>query len=108
MSVENLKVIDFVSIDLNGNVVLTISDHLEWNESNEHLLVLQDKINAYLSAIESGDLYKQYSDAKGRNIVINLVVKHVPNKDGMIFIKRIKEAVTSAGYSFTFSDELIN
>ena len=108
MSVENLKVIDFVSIDLNGNVVLTISDHLEWDESNEHLLVLQDKINAYLSSIESGDLYKQYSDAKGRNIVINLVAKHVPNKEGEIFIKRIKEALTSAGYRFTFSDELIN
>lgn len=108
MSVENLKIIDFVSIDLNGNVVLTISDHLEWDENNEHLLVLQNKINAYLSSIESGDLYKQYSGAIGRNIVINLVIKHVPNKDGKIFIKRIKEVVTSAGHSFTFSYALIN
>ena len=108
MSVENLKIIDFVSIDLNGNVVLTISDHLEWDESNEHLLVLQDKINAYLRSIESGDLYKEYSAAKGRNIVINLVIKHVPNKEGEIFIERIKEAIISAGYNFTLNDELIN
>ena len=44
MSVEILNVIDFVSSDKNGNVVLTISDHLEWDEENNHLLLLQDKI----------------------------------------------------------------
>ena len=59
MSVENFKVIDVASIDLNGNAVLTISDHLEWDEQNEHLLTLQNKINAYLGAIENGGLYKE-------------------------------------------------
>lgn len=44
MSIENLNVIDVVSIDKNENVVLTISDHLEWDEENNHLLLLQDKI----------------------------------------------------------------
>ena len=102
MSVENLEIIDFVSIDLNGNAVLTISDHLEWDESNEHLLVLQDKINAYLSSIESGDLYEQYPDAKGRHVVISVVAKHAPNKDGKIFIQRIKDLLADEGYSFTF------
>ena len=61
MSVEQADVIDFVSIDEEDNVVLTISDHLEWDMENEHLLILQDKINAYLSSIESGDIYEKYA-----------------------------------------------
>lgn len=105
MSVEDLKIIDFISIDLIGNAVLTISDHLLWDESNDHLLVLQDKINAYINFIESGDLYKQYPDAKGRSLIINLVSKYIPNKEGGIFITTIKEALTSAGYCFAFNHE---
>ncbi|HYJ92370.1 MAG TPA: DUF6572 domain-containing protein [Pyrinomonadaceae bacterium] len=30
VTVEQTKVIDFISVDQNGPVVLTISDHLEW------------------------------------------------------------------------------
>jgi len=56
VSVENFKVIDVVSIDKNENVVVGASDHLEWDEKNEHLLILQNKINAYLAAIENGSL----------------------------------------------------
>ena len=55
MSVENSQVIDAISINPQDVVVLTISDHLEWDEENEHLLLLQNKINAYLGVIESGE-----------------------------------------------------
>lgn len=103
MAIDNLKVIDFVSIDLNGDVVLTISDHLEWDENNEHLLILQDKINAYVNSIESGDLYKKYPNASGRNIVINLIAKAAPNKEGKNFIEKTKEFLSSEGYGFSFS-----
>jgi hypothetical protein len=46
MSIENKKVVDFISINKNEKVVLTISDHLQWDEKNEHLLKLQEKINS--------------------------------------------------------------
>ena len=102
MSVENSKVIDVVNIDLNGDVIFTISDHLEWKDDNEHILLLQEKINAYLSAIESEDLYKQYPDAKGRHAIISVVAKYTPNEDGEIFIQRVKDALADEGYGFTF------
>lgn len=103
MSVENVNIIDFVSIDLNGDAILTISDHLVWDEGNKHLPVLQDKINAYLSSIESGDLYEQYPDAKGRHVAINLAVKYAPNPTGEIFIQRVKDALANEGYGFTLT-----
>jgi hypothetical protein len=102
MSVENTKVIDVVSIDLDGNAILSISDHLEWDDKNEHLLILQDKINAYLDAIESGNLYKVFPNAKDRKIIIRIVAMYEPNSDVLIFLKRTEEILKSAGYGFGF------
>jgi hypothetical protein len=103
MSVENLKVIDFASVDLNGNVVLTISDHLIWDDNNKHLQILQNKINAYLSAIEAGNFYDDYPDAKGRAVVINVVAKYEPNDNARLFLSATQEVLHSAGYRFKFS-----
>jgi hypothetical protein len=46
MSVEDKTVIDIITTDKQGMLVLTISDHLEWDDENGHLLLLQDKINS--------------------------------------------------------------
>lgn len=102
MSVEELDVIDFLSIDLNGNVVLTISDHLEWNDKSNHLFVLQDKINTYLNSIESDDLYKKYPNAKGRKIRIHIVAKYKPNETGHAFLQRVEEFLKESGYELSF------
>ena len=104
MSVENVNVIDVVSIDQKGNVVLTISDDLEWDEGNVHLLKLQTKLNAYLDAIDNGSLYDSYKDVRDRKIIINVVAKYFPNKDGETFIKRTREVLESVGYGFTFTN----
>lgn len=46
MSVLNSDVLDGVAHN-NGELVMLISDHLDWSNEGEHLLALQDKINAY-------------------------------------------------------------
>jgi hypothetical protein len=46
MSVENKNVIDFIS-EKDNNIVLTISDHLEWDEDYEHIFLLQEKIKGW-------------------------------------------------------------
>lgn len=102
MSVDNKNVIDFVSLDKNGNVILTISDHLEWDTENEHLLILQDKINAYLGAIENEDLYTQYPDAKNKKIIISVVSLYTPSSDGKTFLERIEKQLKVYGYEFQF------
>jgi hypothetical protein len=100
MSVENTKVVDLVGIDKqSGHVVLTLSDHLPW-ESHEHLLILQDKLNTYLSFIESGELMTRYPDAQGRKPQITIVLKYPPNKTGVEFLNRVAEVVETAGIEF--------
>jgi hypothetical protein len=98
----NLEVVDVISIDLNGNAVFTISDDQIWDDKNEHLLALQNKINSYLGFIESGNVYQEYPDAKGRNVVIEVVAKYEPNNNAKLFLDRVTEILQSAGYAFSF------
>jgi hypothetical protein len=102
MSLMNLEVVDVISIDLNGNAVFTISDDQIWDDKNEHLLALQNKINSYLGFIESGNVYQEYPDAKGRNVVIEVVAKYEPNNNAKLFLDRVTEILQSAGYAFSF------
>lgn len=101
MSIEQRGVVDFVSTDkADGHVTLTISDHLPWQSGNEHLLVLQDKINDYLAFLESGEIYKTYPTALGREIEIRLICKYSPAGDGVRFLELASETIRKAGFRF--------
>ena len=78
MSVEQIDRVDLIGVELDsGDVVLTISDHLDWKESDEsHLLLLQEKINTYLSFVESGEILESYPSAEDRNVIISVVGKY--------------------------------
>ena len=102
MSVEDSQTVDLVGVDnRTGNVVLTVSDHLSW-ESDEHLLILQKKLNAYFAFIESGELEEQYPDAIGRRPQITVVFKHKPSDVGLTFLERVAEVASEAGVVFAF------
>jgi hypothetical protein len=103
MSVSDSNVIDFISTDPNGNIFLTISDHLEWDEELEHILLLQNKINSYLSFIESGQIYIDYPTSKGKNIIVNIYFKFLPNESAEKFLAVAKAAVQSAGFDLKVS-----
>jgi hypothetical protein len=46
MAVEQSDLIDIISTDrVTGDVVLTISDHLDWSDSPAHQVFLQAKLN---------------------------------------------------------------
>ena len=100
MSIENLDIIDFISNDVSGNVVLTISDHLVWDEENEHIFLLQQKFNAYLEFIESDQIDKSVYNIEEKSIVIRLYCKYSPNKEGAWFLDRVEKILNNSGYKF--------
>lgn len=101
MSIEQLNVVDIVSIDgQTGHVILTISDHLDWSDTIAHQTALQAKFNKYLAFIESGEILMRYPDAKGRPVVIKVVFKYKPDKEGCGFLSRAKAVIESAGFGF--------
>jgi|SRR5690554_5662069 hypothetical protein len=102
MSVENSQVIDAISINPQDVVVLTISDHLEWDEENEHLLLLQNKINAYLGVIESGEIYESYPEAQDKSFQIAIAFKFSPNETAIDFLERVREMLSESGYELEY------
>ena len=103
MSVEDHAVVDAIGMTRDaGTVVLTISDHLPWDETNEHLLTLQAKLNRYLAFIESGELHETYPAAKGKPVHIDLVCKYPPSQDGGRFLAQAEATVRNAGLSLSW------
>jgi hypothetical protein len=87
MSVEQPDVVDVIGIETaSGNVILTISDHLSWDAEDEHIFALQNKINTYLSFIESGELHSVYPDSTGREPIIEIVMRSPPSQAGVEFL----------------------
>jgi hypothetical protein len=102
MSIENVRVVDFIGTDINdSSVTLTISDHLEWGDGN-HLLLLQEKINTYLSFIESGEIFDSRPDAYGEPIRISIVCKYHPDEEALKFLQLCKGIIEKAGYGFRY------
>jgi hypothetical protein len=101
MSVENSKVIDFIS-EKDNKIVLTISDHLEWDKGNEHIYLLQEKINAYLMAIESGQVNKSYPKSIGKSFIVSVALKYAPDETGIAFLSNVNEILSNAGYIFKY------
>jgi hypothetical protein len=105
MTVEDVDKIDFVTGERKtGDLILTISDHLDWDENEgEHLLVLQKKLNAYLEFIESGQIYTKVPQARGRKIVIQVMGKFPLSEEARKFYRLAGKAIEDYGYSLRFS-----
>ncbi len=102
MSIEDIQVIDIISTDLkDGSVTLVATDHLEWG-SGEHLLTIQEKLNCYLSYIESGEVYESYPNAKGHEIKIQLACKYQPDDDAVKFLRQCEKIIDEAGFKFSY------
>jgi hypothetical protein len=100
MAVDNPDVVDIISIDPSGGVVLTISDHLDWIDSISHQSILQAKINRYLAFVESGEILDRYPKARGRRVVIRVVSQCEPDAEGHGFFERAKDSLAQAGFEF--------
>ena len=65
MAIEKTNEIDALATEKNGKrLCLAIFDSMNWENPAEHLGLLQDKINAYISYIEN----RQYEESFGGKI----------------------------------------
>lgn len=93
MSIDQLDKIDIISTTPQGEVVLHIADHLEWDKEKEHILLLQDKINAYLQFIESGQVFEDYPNAVNNKVAIEVIFKYAPPESILPYLEQFKKIV---------------
>lgn len=102
MSVTQTDTVDFISTSPEQEVVLTISDHLSWDEA-EHLSLLENKINTYLRFILSEQLLEAYPAATERPIVIQLTMQFEPPEDAIAVLTQAKEVIMGEGIGFCWA-----
>ena len=103
MTVEESDKIDFTAFDHQaGEMCLVISDHLDWTEQGEYLLLLQSKLNSYLAFIESGEIYAKLPKAIGKKIVILVMGKFSLSEEASKFYRLAGGATKDAGFLLRF------
>jgi len=109
MSVEDLKTIDCIGIPIDAphEVNLGISDHLDWDVSfDEHLYMLQEKINTYLGFIESGEIYQSFPPpTQTTKKVIEIFFKHQPPSRANPFLNHVTDYLKELGIELTMKVE---
>ncbi|PMG48976.1 hypothetical protein BCU91_18700 [Shewanella sp. 10N.286.52.B9] len=89
MSITDTQAIDSViRSDEHDDVVLLITDHLDWSVPQEHLLALQQKLNTYISFVESGQLFSDFPDAKNKEISILIACEFEPIDAALSFFEK--------------------
>ena len=92
MSILETDKIDAMGISKDGKGLrLMLSDHLDWENEAEHLNLLQDKINAYLSFIESNQYAQTYPDESFEYYIINVRFKYEASENCLKFVQVINK-----------------
>lgn len=105
MTISDASTIDLVATRPGSREVrLIVSDHLDWDDVQSHCLQLQDKIDAYLAFIESGQAarHPQVRGIDAPEFCIAVVGMHEPPPAGAHFLERAAAIVGGAGVLFRF------
>ena len=77
---DRTGVIDVIAEDKNsGEVVLVMNEPNEWDGSDEQLLALQERFNAYVSFLLDGELAEAHPELIGKPARIQLRCAKIPD-----------------------------
>ena len=101
MSILETGAVDGIALDDDGKLILMISDHLDWSNEYEHLMALQEKINAYIVFCEDAQYEKVYPDRQIRYAVFEINFEHEPTKNAVRFLNMVQDQVGELGIKIT-------
>jgi hypothetical protein len=103
MSITDPSTIDALGIhQRTGEAVLTISDHLNWDDEGGHLVALENKINAYLTFVETGQISESLPDGADRAVKISLVHKYEPTDRAVQILENLKVELAKGSVAFAY------
>ena len=89
---DRTGVIDVIAADKKtGEVVLVMNEPNEWDGSNEQLLGLQERFNAYVSFLLDGEMNSAHPELAGKPSRIEVRCKHMPNSQTLELLALIHD-----------------
>ncbi len=81
---DRTGVIDVIGEDTKtGEVVLVMNEPNEWDGSDEQLLALQERFNAYVSFLLDGEMADTHPELAGKRARIELRCAHMPDASAL-------------------------
>jgi hypothetical protein len=81
---NRVGVIDVIARDAKTNeVVLVMNEPGEWDGSDEQMLALQERFNAYVSFLLDGEMAAEHPDLTGKPARIELRCAHMPDTSAL-------------------------
>jgi hypothetical protein len=77
---DRTAIVDVIAEDKRtGEVVLVMNEPNEWDGSDEQLLALQERFNAYVSFLLDGEMAETHPELAGKPARIKLRCAHMPD-----------------------------
>lgn len=105
--INELEMIDSLALSENdkSELLLAISDHLDWQFEREHLLLLQEKLNNYVNYILNEE-YKDIYQEEIKSFQIIVFVKYQPRRKFVKlltqFNKMLKKQIPDASIEINY------
>jgi hypothetical protein len=106
MAIDEPDRIDFIATRPGSSeVLLVISDHLDWDDPHGHALALQTKIDRYLAFLDSGQLRRVSKPPIPDNpsICIKVRALHEAPAEVSDFLARVKTFLSAQQIRFEYS-----
>ncbi len=103
MAIDNANVIDGMAIDKNRKALrLLLTDHFAWNGNNtlseyDHLILLQEKINAYIRYLETKQYEEQYPKEEIVMAIIEIHFKYDITENCEKFLNTVQNQIGQYG-----------
>ncbi len=81
-----------------GEVLLVITDHLEWENLSEHLTLLEKKLSTYVFVLESGRIFEGREHLRGKKFILVVDCQYSPAPDAIDYINHVRPIVQSYGF----------
>jgi hypothetical protein len=95
---DRTGVIDVIAEDKNsGEVVLVMNEPTEWDGSDEQLLALQERFNAYVSFLLDGEMAETHPELAGKPARIELRCAHMPDVRALELLGLIHDQLAFQG-----------
>lgn len=103
MSVAEKDIVDGIALDEGRGIRMLITDHIDWTQEYNHLLILQEKINSYIMFCENGQYKDLYKDNVIEYVVIEIHFLYEPTENVYIFLNQIPEIINGLDLSIECS-----
>ena len=107
MTVRNTDVVDNVGIEKQtGAVMLIVLDDEAWNDVDEHLGLVREKLNAYLRYVESGEYLGTFEAASmtvppSGTVKVKILARFHPPQQAKAFLANATATLRDAGFELT-------